>query len=112
MDMPEGADQHPLVLVSNRGPVEYSRDGGERTSKPGKGGLVTALAGLSSHFEDVVWICAALSEEDAAVAREHNGAAFDLDRGGPGMRLRMVELDPEMQHRFYAVISNPLLWFV
>ena len=24
----------------------------------------------------------------------------------------MIELDPDAQHKFYAVISNPLLWFV
>jgi len=92
--------------------VEYTRDGGERTSKPGKGGLVTALAGLGDHLGDVVWVCAALSEEDAAVAREHDGAAFDHEGSGPGMRLRMVELDAETRNSFYAVISNPLLWFV
>ncbi len=112
MDIPEGVDQDPLILVSNRGPVEYSREGGERTSKPGKGGLVTALAGLGDRFGDVVWVCAALSEEDAAVAREHDGAAFDCEGSGPGMRLRMVDLDAEARHSFYAVISNPLLWFV
>ncbi len=112
MDVPEGVDRDPLILVSNRGPVEYTRDGGERTSKPGKGGLVTALAGLGDHLGDVVWVCAALTEEDAAVAREHDGAAFDHEGSGPGMRLRMVVLDAEARNSFYAVISNPLLWFV
>jgi len=112
VDVPEGVDQDPLILVSNRGPVEYTRDGGERRSKPGKGGLVTALAGLGDHLGDVVWVCAAFSEEDAAVAREHDGAAFDHEGSGPGMRLRMVELDAEVRNSFYAVISNPLLWFV
>ncbi len=107
-----GSDQDPLILVSNRGPVEYGRDGDERTATPGRGGLVTALAGLAGHLDDAVWVCAALSDEDVAVTREHGGAAFDHDGGGPGVRLRMVELDPEAQHRFYAVISNPLLWFV
>lgn len=112
MDVPAGVDEDPLILVSNRGPVEYSREDGKRTAKAGHGGLVTALAGLASHLEDAVWVCAALSEEDMAVAREHDGAAFQHEGGGPGVRLRMVELDPEAQHKFYAIISNPLLWFV
>jgi len=102
----------PLVLVSNRGPVEYSRKGGERVVKPGRGGLVTALAGLGGHLEDAVWVCAALSDEDAAVAREHGGKAFDHGEGAGSLRLRMLELDPEARHKFYAVIANPLLWFV
>jgi len=102
----------PLILVSNRGPVEYSRRDGERTATPGHGGLVTALAGLAGHLNDAVWVCAALSDEDAAVSREHDGAAFDHDGSGPHLRLRMVTLDADEQHKFYAVVSNPLLWFV
>jgi trehalose 6-phosphate synthase len=74
--------------------------------------LVTALSGLAGDLEDAVWVCAALSDEDAAVAREHDGGAFDHDGDGSGLRVRMLELDPDAQHKFYAVISNPLLWFV
>ena len=110
-DGPEGS-QDPLVLVSNRGPVQYSRLDGQRTAQPGHGGLVTALAGLGGHLDDAVWVCAALSEEDVAVAREHGGRSFEEEGVGPGLRLRLVELDPEAQHKFYAVISNPLLWFI
>ena len=111
-DPSEGGGQDPLVLVSNRGPVQYARDGDERTAKPGHGGLVTALSGLAGHLDDAVWVCAALTEEDVAVTREHDGAAFEEPGVGPGLRLRMVELDPEAQHKFYAIISNPLLWFI
>ncbi|MFN2607567.1 MAG: trehalose-6-phosphate synthase [Acidimicrobiales bacterium] len=110
--MAEGAGDGPLILVSNRGPVQYSRDHGERTSTPGHGGLVTALAGLAGHLQDAVWVCAALGDEDVAVAREHGGQAFNPAGDGPGVHLRMVELDAEAQHKFYAVISNPLLWFL
>ena len=110
--MAEGVGDDPLILVSNRGPIEYGREGGERTATPGHGGLVTALTGLADHLEDAVWVCAALSDEDVAVAREHDGAAFEHEQEGPGMRLRMVELEPDAQQKFYAVFSNPLLWFV
>jgi len=109
----EDAGGDPLVLVSNRGPVAYTRsERGERTAERGQGGLVTALAGLAGHFQGAVWVCAALGEEDVAEAREHEGAAFDLEGDGPALRVRMVELEPEAQHKFYAVISNPLLWFI
>ena len=112
MDVAEGIGDDPLILVSNRSPVEYSREGGERTAKSGKGGLVTALAGLASQLEDAVWVCAASTDEDVAVARENEGAAFEHEGDGLDMRLRMVELDPEAQDKYYAVISNPLLWFI
>jgi trehalose 6-phosphate synthase len=107
-----GAGDDPLVIVANRGPVQHKCVDGERTAERGKGGLVTALSGLAGHFDGAVWVCAALSDEDVAVTREHDGAAFDLDGDGPPLRVRMLELDPEAQHKFYAVISNPLLWFI
>ncbi len=122
MDEADRVGEHPLVLVSNRGPVEYGREGDERTAKPGHGGLVTALAGLAGRLEDAVWVCAALSDEDVAVVREREGQAFEHEgdgggsgsdgSSGSGLRLRMLELDPEARRKFYAVIANPLLWFV
>jgi trehalose 6-phosphate synthase len=103
-----------VIIVSNRGPVSYTPGDGHRTAERGKGGLVTALSGLAGHLEDAVWICAALTEEDGVVSREHDGAAFVLDVDGrqSGLQLRMLELDPEAQHKFYAIIANPLLWFI
>ena len=112
MDAAEEVGDDPLILVSNRGPVTFSRDDGERRATPGTGGLVTALAGLAGHLDDAVWVCAAMSDEDAAVSREHDGGAFDHDGTGPGMSVRMLELDADAQHKFYAVVANPLLWFV
>jgi trehalose 6-phosphate synthase len=115
----------PVVLLSHRGPVSFERDeDGRRTASRGAGGLVTALTGLVSDLPDAVWVCAASSEEDAAVAAEHQGHAvevalepeprlLDQDReGGPGVRLRLVEVDPKAHDDFYTVIANPLLWFL
>ena len=62
-----------LIVVSNRGPTTFARDeGGERITRRGGGGLVTALRSLVSHH-DVTWIASAISEEDHTVA----GEAFD-----------------------------------
>ncbi len=58
-----------LIVVSNRGPIGYVREGGERVARRGAGGLVTALAPLVSHH-DVTWIASALSDEDRVVATE------------------------------------------
>ena len=102
----------PVVFLSNRGPVQYDRKDGERTTSRGGGGLVTALSGLAGRLDDAVWVCGTLTEEDAAVAREHDGAAFKAGDEEGDLLVRMVELDEEAQRKFYTVIANPLLWFV
>ena len=110
-DEPTGDGQIPVILVSNRGPVEYARHDGVRTSKRGGGGLVTALSGLAGRLDDVVWVCGALTDEDAVVSRERGGKAFEMEDHS-GLKVRMVQTDPEAHDRFYNVISNPLLWFI
>ena len=65
----------PVVLLSHRGPVSFERNETGRTASRGAGGLVTALTGLVSDLPDAVWVCAADSEEDVAVAAEHDGQA-------------------------------------
>jgi trehalose 6-phosphate synthase len=119
----------PVVLLSHRGPVLFERDeSGRRTGSRGAGGLVTALTGLVSDLPDAVWVCAASSEEDAAVAAEHDGQAvrvaldgeprlLDQDAAGagngtPAVRVRLVEVDRQAHDDFYTVIANPLLWFL
>jgi trehalose 6-phosphate synthase len=120
----------PVVLLSHRGPVSFDRDrAGARTSSRGAGGLVTALTGLVSDLPDAVWVCAATTDEDAAVVDEHDHQAFVvtlepeprlLDEAGPAsqerqaptVRLRLVEVDKQAHDDFYTVIANPLLWFL
>jgi trehalose 6-phosphate synthase len=101
-----------IILVSNRGPVQYGRENGERTTARGAGGLVTALSGLSSHLRDGVWVCAAMSDEDVVVARESPRGLYPPELGDDDLRVRLVALDPEAQEDFYTVIANPLLWFI
>ena len=103
----------PLVLVSHRGPVEYRVDDhGRRYAARGGGGLVTALSGLAVDRPDVVWVAAAIADEDRAMAAGHGGRAFTATRDGGSYRVRFVENDPEAHHRFYAIIANPILWFI
>jgi trehalose 6-phosphate synthase len=50
----------PVIIVSNRGPVQHERTAsGERVARRGGGGLVTALSGLARRLDDAVWVCAA-----------------------------------------------------
>ena len=70
------ADRRTLIVVSNRGPVTYQRDGDDRVARRGGGGLVTALRSLVEHH-DVTWIASAMSEEDRAVAAESGERAVE-----------------------------------
>jgi len=104
--------QQPLILVSNRGPVTFGRGrDGERTMSRGGGGLVTALSGLVDHVP-ALWISAAISDEDAAVAEEAGGGTFELPTVGLETRGRFVVMDHDTYHAYYNVIANPMLWFI
>src|SRR3954470_2552695 len=102
-----------LIVVANRGPVSYARDGeGVRIAKRGGGGLVTALRSLVEHH-DVTWIASAMTEEDRAVAAENDGGAFsETSRDGSPYRLRLVAHDPSAFDWYYNVVANPTLWFL
>src|SRR5438552_12518664 len=98
----------PLVLVSNRGPVEHTEHGITR----GTGGLVTALTGLASH-RDAVWIASAMTDRDVEVTEEHGGRAFEVEAPEGGtFRVRFKASEAEAYDRFYNIIANPMLWFI
>jgi trehalose 6-phosphate synthase len=106
------ADRRQLLVVSNRGPVSYDRVGGERVTRRGGGGLVTALRSLVAHH-DVTWIASAMTDEDRAVAAEHDGGATaETARDGSPYRLHLVAHDPSAYDWYYNVVSNPTLWFL
>lgn len=101
------AESGRLVIVSNRGPVTFSRsDEGERTYSRGAGGLVTALNAVSRRAENAVWIASAQSEEDVRVAREA------APRQVEDLNVTLVEHDGDAYDMMYNRIANPLLWFV
>jgi trehalose 6-phosphate synthase len=107
------AGRRKLIVVSNRGPVTFSRgQDGERIARRGGGGLVTALRSLVSHH-DVTWIASAMTDEDRAVVEEAGGAAVEeSSRDGSPFRLRFVAHDEPAYDWFYNVVSNPMLWFL
>jgi trehalose 6-phosphate synthase len=105
------SERRRLIVVSNRGPVSFGREAGERIAKRGAGGLVTALRSLVEHH-DVTWIASALGDEDRAVAEESGQAAVDESSSeGSPYRLRLVAHDADAFDRFYNVVANPTLWF-
>jgi trehalose 6-phosphate synthase len=105
------AARRNLIIVSNRGPVTYTRAEGSRSPRRGGGGLVTALAPLVSRHE-VTWVANAMTDEDRAVAAEAQGTFDETGRGGSPYRFRLVVHDPADFDRFYNELSNPTLWFL
>ena len=102
-----------MILLSHRGPVQYGRDDSGRVAERGGGGLVTAMSGLAEHLDNAVWIFAALTDEDREVASENEGKTFELDTdSGEGISVRMVTVDSDAHEKFYAIIANPMLWFI
>ncbi len=106
-------DRRRLIVVSNRGPVTFGRGpSGERATRRGGGGLVTALRSLVEHH-DVTWVASAMSEEDKVVAAECGGTALEeRSRDGSPFRLRLVAHDETAYDWFYNVVANPMLWFL
>ena len=101
-----------LIVVSNRAPVSYRLEDGQRVTRRGGGGLVTALRSLVSQH-DVTWIASAMTEEDRAVAAGASGeSVVETARDGSSYRLRFVVSDPSAYDWFYNVVSNPTLWFI
>src|SRR3954451_7273195 len=78
-----GGAGRPVVLASHRGPVTFGRGPDGRTARRGAGGLVTALMDLARQLEDVRWVCGASTDEDAAVAAEHEGEAVRVALSEP-----------------------------
>jgi trehalose 6-phosphate synthase len=105
-------ERRKLIVVSNRGPVSYRSENGERVARRGGGGLVTALRSLVVEH-DVTWIASAMTPEDRAAAEEAGGEAIDEhSREGAPYRLRMVAHDQSAYDWFYNVMANPMLWFL
>jgi trehalose 6-phosphate synthase len=107
----ETTTRRKLLVVFNRAPVAYAREDGRRVARRGGGGVVTALGGLLAHH-DVTWVASAMTDEDRAVAAEHDGSFSEETADGASYRLRLVAHDPAAYHRFYNVLANPTLWFL
>ncbi len=96
-----------FVIVSNRGPVTFSRtESGGRNYSRGAGGLVTALNAVVNQRKNSVWVASAMSEEDIEVSRE--SAPYEVE----DLRVTLVEHDAEAYDLMYNRVANPLLWFV
>ncbi|MEY2565818.1 MAG: trehalose 6-phosphate synthase [Actinomycetota bacterium] len=104
--VPRMPDVDPdILVVSNRGPLSFSRnDNGELETKRGAGGLVSTL-GPGIAERRATWIAAAISDEDREAAGQGMIEA-------EGFRLRSLVVDPDEYRMFYDVVANSTLWFM
>jgi len=93
----------PLVLVSNRGPVSFDLDaGGTPRARRGAGGLISGLGPLVRDT-DAIWIAAAMTDGDRALA----GALTDAE----GFRVLLLASPPDEFTLHYDAVCNTALWF-
>jgi len=91
------------VLVSNRGPLAFRLEDGRPVAANSGGGLAGSIRPLVAGT-GATWVACALGEADRAAA-----AAGRMN--DDGVRIELVDPDPEMYRMAYNVISNASLWF-
>ena len=98
----------PLIVVSNRGPVDFFEDeDGKLQMQRNTGGLVTALLGLSQNI-NITWVASALTD----LEKNWGSGSVLLEEDGCAIDLHLVPIEEELYDGYYNTISNPLLWFL
>ena len=91
------------VLVSNRGPLAFHLEDGVPVAGTSAGGLAGSLRPLVVGT-GATWVACALGEADRAAA-----AAGLMPEDG--LRIELVEPEPDVYNLAYNVVSNAMLWF-
>jgi trehalose 6-phosphate synthase len=100
-----------IVVASNRGPVHFKKNAQNGwTAVRSGGGLATALSDALAG-QDLIWIAAASSDEDRALARQGE-ELHRLPLAAGEIKLRLLDFPPETHDSYYNSISNRYLWFV
>lgn len=93
-----------LVIVSNRLPISFEKDGDELKAKPGSGGLITALEPLLRE-NGGVWVGNAGTENfpdtERLLREESRKQAYDYVP---------IFLTKEEQENFYEGFANEVVW--
>ncbi|HEY3732323.1 MAG TPA: trehalose-6-phosphate synthase [Streptosporangiaceae bacterium] len=110
-------DQGPAALgrvlvASNRGPVSFSQDeGGSLSARRGGGGLVSGLSAMAGSA-DLLWICAALSDDDRAAAQQAPDGRLDAAGHDTPAAVQMLDIAPDVYDQAYNGVANSTLWFI
>lgn len=93
-----------LVVVSNRGPLNFALTDGVLETKKAAGGLVNALVPALEDRE-AIWISGAITEADRRAATE---GAIARD----GIDVRLLDIDERDYRAYYDVVANSTLWYL
>ncbi|MSQ12324.1 MAG: trehalose-6-phosphate synthase [Dehalococcoidia bacterium] len=104
--------QRPLIVVSNRGPLEY-QPGPENHFIPRRRSstVATALGALISSV-DFSWVASAMGEGDRLTVEQAGGAGVRPPLPNFHANVRFVVTPRRAYHKFYNILCNPLLWFL
>src|SRR6516225_11383505 len=104
-----------VLVASNRGPVSFRlSDDGKLTSRRGGGGMVSGLSSVAGQ-DEVLWVCAALSDADRTAARAAASGYLDTPDAsldGAGSAVQMLDIPAATFDRAYNAVANSTLWFV
>ncbi len=104
--------QRPLLLASNRGPVEHHMTPeGRPEARRGSGSVVTAFSSLTQNAE-FTWVASAMGEGDRIVSNNGLGPPLKSPLPGHKINLRYVVTPRRVYHKYYNILCNPLLWFL
>jgi trehalose 6-phosphate synthase len=94
---------HPLLVLSNRGPVSFSQAAdGTVVTKRAAGGLVVAL-GPGVERDGALWVSAEVGDE--------SGPASTGAVEAEGLAVQTLTLDSDDYRAYYDVIANQTVWF-
>ncbi len=101
-----------LIIVSNRGPVEYIVSQNKTLKhRRGAGGVVTALLGAVKQRE-VTWVALAMTEGDRLALKQAHHGLLPSPLSDQPLQLRYIALPKAVYRKYYDIISNQILWFL
>ena len=104
--------RRPLIVSSNRGPLEYHLNpDGNLQPRRGSGVVVTALNAITQTHE-YTWVANAMGEGDRRALDQAGGKRIQSPLPNQLVGLRYVVTPRRVHHKFYNILCNPLLWFL
>ena len=101
-------ERRPLIVASNRGPLEFRlTPEGRLQPRPGSGSVVTALSRLIHGYE-FTWVANALGEGDRRAREQAAGEAIRSPLATQRVSVRYVTTPRRVYHKFYNIFCNPL----
>lgn len=101
-----------LILVSNRGPVEYRcSDGDDNYACHGSGGVSVALS-AAARYAPVAWVASAMTDADRQVAQQPEDDTVTGDPAEDPWRVHFVVVPRATYEQYYNLMCNPVLWFL